>query len=684
MVDRTSAVALEVRGLHVYYGQSHALQGVDLSLKNGVLSVVGRNGMGKTTLCKAIMGMVPVSSGTINFAGQNLIGKTPTEIARLGIGYVPQGRRLWRSLSVDEHLRLMQKPKGAWSVDRIYATFPRLAERKSNGGAQLSGGEQQMLAISRALLLNPKLLVMDEPTEGLAPVIVDQVADMLVRIGSEGDIDVLVIEQNIGVATSVSDEVAVMVNGRVSRVMQSHLLASDKELQQRLLGVGRHGNEGESVQEQATSPVGRHTVRAPDRIFQSNPSTPTRWAKLPSVRTLEQLARTVTAAPVIQKLSGVPTRFSNPAVNRLVLIVGAMNRRPEELRFVSAQLKEHGVPTQIVDLSDTQGDGQAFRRIVDGQGAVAGAIGIAGLDDGVDIAAGLAGLVLAAPKLLLCPATLRSGSACAEGAGITMMPTLAETFGVTRLNRDILRRAAMAMVGMVNSGPRQQDEQPAAMPVLAVTRFAGTDRVADLVSRKAKQFDVWGFSADGVGSSIIPRLCAEGRIDILADLSMMDIADFVCGGTAPCDRLAIGAVDYFGTCGGLDTVRLDAVTAAAAGQRGRKVFPLSGSLWGMRVLPEEASAIGRHIGNALNAMSGRIYLYWPERGLSEADRIRGAAADPQADAALLSALERTLRKTASRQLIKVPFSANDPKLADIVVSDMPGEAKSLRLTRAHR
>ncbi|MEO1611883.1 MAG: ATP-binding cassette domain-containing protein, partial [Pseudomonadota bacterium] len=135
------APILEVRDLNVYYGQSHALQGVDMTLGSGVLSVVGRNGMGKTTLCKAIMGLEPSSSGVISFAGQAINGRNPAEIARMGIGYVPQGRRLWRSLTVDEHLKLVEKRGGAWTIDRIYGTFPRLAERKSNGGAQLSGGE---------------------------------------------------------------------------------------------------------------------------------------------------------------------------------------------------------------------------------------------------------------------------------------------------------------------------------------------------------------------------------------------------------------------------------------------------------------------------------------------------------------------------------------------------------------
>src|SRR5271154_2711105 len=182
---------LQVQDLQVYYGESHALQGISLSLERGVLSVVGRNGMGKTTLCNAIVGLMPVRSGSIRFEGREVVGGEPHQIARAGVGFVPQGRRLWPSLSVDETLRLSMRVKGAWTVERVYSTFPRLAERRGNGGGQLSGGEQQMLAISRALLGNPRLLIMDEPTEGLAPVIVEQVEAMMVQLAKEGAMAVL-------------------------------------------------------------------------------------------------------------------------------------------------------------------------------------------------------------------------------------------------------------------------------------------------------------------------------------------------------------------------------------------------------------------------------------------------------------------------------------------------------------
>src|SRR6185312_7304652 len=272
-----SAAALEVRGLDVYYGHSHALQGVDLSLDAGVFSVVGRNGMGKTTLCKAIMGLVSVSGGSIRVRGEDVTRRPSAQIARLGVGYVPQGRRLWRSLSVEEHLRLAGGLRsGAWTMERIYDTFPRLAERKDHGGGQLSGGEQQMLAISRALLTNPQLLIMDEPTEGLAPVIVAQVEEMLVRLGEDGDMSVLVIEQNIGVATAVSRNVAIMVNGRINRIIDSARLAADRGLQQRLLGVGLHAElepDLETRPERTEAGEAPQPARSkgPVRIFISNP-----------------------------------------------------------------------------------------------------------------------------------------------------------------------------------------------------------------------------------------------------------------------------------------------------------------------------------------------------------------------------------------------------------------------------
>jgi branched-chain amino acid transport system ATP-binding protein len=233
---------LTVEGLNAYYGGAHVLQDVSFELGEQAVAIVGRNGMGKTTLCAAIMGMNPPRvSGSVRFAGKELVGKSSHRIANLGIGYVPQGRRLFPSLSVDEHLRMAESParrngNRRWTVDRVYELFPRLAERKRNGGAQLSGGEQQMLAIGRALVTNPTLLIMDEPSEGLAPTIIEMLIETFRRLEQEG-LRILLIEQNLGVATSLAERQLVMVGGEIAAETTAAKLGTDPELQRRYLGV---------------------------------------------------------------------------------------------------------------------------------------------------------------------------------------------------------------------------------------------------------------------------------------------------------------------------------------------------------------------------------------------------------------------------------------------------------------
>jgi branched-chain amino acid transport system ATP-binding protein len=234
---------LEIRGLNVYFGRSHILQGVDLDVGASPIALVGRNGMGKTTLCQALMGLVS-ASGSVRFNGAELGGRKPHAIAEAGLGYVPQGRRIFPSLSVHEHLRLVARGNGGrWTTDRVYSLFPRLADRRRSGGAQLSGGEQQMLAIARALLTNPRLMVMDEPSEGLAPVIIDQLVQILRELATEG-MALLLVEQNLGVATSVANRVAIMVTGRVALQMSAAELLADEAVQRRYLGVGSPGGGG--------------------------------------------------------------------------------------------------------------------------------------------------------------------------------------------------------------------------------------------------------------------------------------------------------------------------------------------------------------------------------------------------------------------------------------------------------
>jgi branched-chain amino acid transport system ATP-binding protein len=230
---------LRIEGVHAYYGRAQALEDVSLEIAGGATSIIGRNGMGKTTLCNAIVGMPPARvTGSIRFQGKELVGRPSYKIAQLGIGYVPQGRRLFPSLSVDEHLRMISARSGSkrWTVERAYELFPRLQDRKRNGGGQLSGGEQQMLAIARALLTNPTLLIMDEPSEGLAPAIIEHLVDTFRTLEQEG-LSILLIEQNLGVATSIAERQLVMVAGSIYAETTATDLMQDPELQRRFLGV---------------------------------------------------------------------------------------------------------------------------------------------------------------------------------------------------------------------------------------------------------------------------------------------------------------------------------------------------------------------------------------------------------------------------------------------------------------
>jgi branched-chain amino acid transport system ATP-binding protein len=232
-----SAPVLEISGLNAFYGRSHVLQDVTFTVDERPVAIIGRNGMGKSTLCQAIMGLLGSTTGSVRFGGQELLGKPPYRIARLGLGFVPQGRRLFPSLSTDEHLQIVPRNgHGSWTPKRVYETFPKLAERKKTGAGQLSGGEQQMLAIGRALLTNPKLLIMDEPSEGLAPNIVESVIDTIRKLAAQG-VGLLVVEQNLGVATALADRQLVMVAGRIAAETTAKDLIGNIDAQRRFLGV---------------------------------------------------------------------------------------------------------------------------------------------------------------------------------------------------------------------------------------------------------------------------------------------------------------------------------------------------------------------------------------------------------------------------------------------------------------
>jgi branched-chain amino acid transport system ATP-binding protein len=235
------STVLAADDLNTYYGKSHILHGVSLSVNEGeLIALLGRNGAGKTTTMRSIMGLTPPRSGRVQLFGQDVTGKPPYRIASLGVGYVPEGRKIFGHLTVHENLLVPPQTKGPWTIDTVYKLFPRLEERRTSKGGRLSGGEQEMLAIARALLLNPRFLILDEPSQGLAPVIVQEVMRTIARMKSEG-MSILLVEQNAFLALQLADRAYVLSDGEVAYHGPAAELAADKERIEALAGVAHAG-----------------------------------------------------------------------------------------------------------------------------------------------------------------------------------------------------------------------------------------------------------------------------------------------------------------------------------------------------------------------------------------------------------------------------------------------------------
>jgi len=718
---RRAAPILEVRGLDVYYGRSHALQGVDLTLDSGVLSVVGRNGMGKTTLCKTIMGLVRATGGSVRMGGEDLLSLQSAQIARFGVGYVPQGRRLWRSLTVDEHLRMTAgKRRGAWTVDRIYDTFPRLAERKNNGGGQLSGGEQQMLAISRALVTNPRLLIMDEPTEGLAPVIVSQVEEMLVRLGEEGDISVLVIEQNIGVATAVANSVAIMVNGRVNRVIDSARLASDRDLQQRLLGVGRHAeaeaevNPGSKDDAAERAASRRPKSLAPIRVYISNPTPPTRWSQPVPMARIESGARALSTGVLKLEEAARPRRAAEAPRSSgrpTVLVVGTLDTKGEELKFIRDIVAGSGLRARLVDVS-TAGKAascdvsaqevalnhprggsavfgsdrgasvtamaEAFTNWLRRQGDVVGVISAGGSGGASLVAPGMRALPIGVPKLIISSVASGDVGPYVGPADITMMYSVTDVQGLNSISRQVLANGANALVGMVRA---RLDERAANarepgvnLPAVGLTMFGvTTPAVQNVAAALRGDYECLVFHATGVGGRSMEKLVDSGLLSAVIDLTTTEVCDLLMGGVFPATEDRFGAVirtrvPYIGSVGALDMVNFGAPDTIPERYRGRKLHVHNPQVTLMRTTVEENERMGRWIGERLNAMDGPVRFFLPEAGVSALDALGQPFWDPDADTALFRALDQTMRQTSNRQLIRLKRNINEPEFAAAIVA----------------
>ena len=229
--------ALDAEGLHTFYGKSHILHGVTLAVAEGrITTLLGRNGAGKTTTLRSLMGLTPARQGKVVIFGQETTRWPPFRIAALGVGYVPEGRRIFPNLTVEDNLRVPLTRSGPWTAARVFQLFPRLAERKQNRGRQLSGGEQEMLAIARALLLNPRLLILDEPSQGLGPLIVREVFRIVAQMRAEG-ISVLLVEQNVRMSLEIADHAYVLDSGEIVYSGPARELAADEERVHALAGA---------------------------------------------------------------------------------------------------------------------------------------------------------------------------------------------------------------------------------------------------------------------------------------------------------------------------------------------------------------------------------------------------------------------------------------------------------------
>ena len=726
MAERSASKAaraiLRIDDLQVFYGESHALQGVSLTLESGVLSVVGRNGMGKSTLCNTIVGLKRAKSGSIRFDGREITSLEPHEIHRLGVGYVPQGRRVWPSLTVDEHLRLAAGTRrdASWTVERVYQTFPRLAERRSNGGSQLSGGEQQMLAISRALLSDPKLLVMDEPTEGLAPIIVDQVERMLVDLAAEGEMAVLVIEQNIGVATAVSNQVAIMVNGRINRLMDAKALAADRELQQRLLGVGRHAEEAPVTPAevaQATQQLaevyrvdrtggGSAETLPQNGVYRPVTELPNRW-NVP-VTELRQAAVDRTAPQDdLKKVFAIP--FAE-RIGRTVLVAGTFDTKGKELRFIADRLKALGLPVRTVDLSTsgkpTSADvpamqvagmhargssavftndrggsvsamADAFARWIEREPRIGGVISAGGSGGTTLATAGMRVLPVGIPKLMVSTVAAGDVAKYVGGADIMMFHSVADVQGLNSITEQVLSNAAHAMAGMVAQLPNAEAweaKRKLARPAVGITMFGVTTPVVQAVTKRLEaDYDCLVFHATGIGGRAMENLGDSRLLSAFLDITTTEVADMIVGGVFPATDDRFGAairtgLPYVGSTGALDMVNFGPRDSVPEKFRSRKFVIHNPNVTLMRTTRDENRAFGEWIGTRLNAMNGPVRFLLPEGGVSTLDAPGQPFHDPEADSALFEAIEKTVRRTPLRHVERVRGNINDTPFVDAAIS----------------
>lgn len=720
---------MEVKDLNVYYGHTHVLQGVSFTLEHhGVLGIVGRNGMGKTTLCNAIMGLVRAGGGSVLLDVRELLGTQPYHIVDRGVGYVPQGRRVWPSLTVEEHLKVAVRGSGRWDLDSVYGIFPRLAERRRHEGNQLSGGEQQMLAIGRSLVANPRLLIMDEPTEGLAPQIVNQVEELLVRLAQEEDLAVLLVEQNLGVATKVAKRLAVMVNGKIEAEMDSAALAADRNLQQRLLGVSSEDEdtaekEAEAaVETPAPGPVpGARTsgqlqlgsggvanrwshgnpliqTRPGDKLRQGIGRKVTRWAradKIPARPAMDMPAPEIPTAPL-------------PPAGELIsdktaYVVGTFDTKQTELLFVRDLIAAQNIKVRTVDVSTAgqpstadvkppdvavhhpsgsnavfTGDrgtavtamAEAFACYLATRPDLGGVISLGGSGGTSLSTPGMQSLDVGVPKIMV--STMASGDVkpYVGASDICMLYSVTDVQGINRISERVLTNAANALVGMM-TGQKPKGVQH--KPAIGLTMFGVTTPCVQQVVKKLEhKYDCLVFHATGTGGRSMEKLVDSGVLEGVIDITTSEVTDHLLGGVLSAGEDRMGAiirtgVPYVGACGALEMINFGAPETVPERYRGRNIYHHNPQVTIVRITAEESKQIGEWIGNKLNQMKGEVRFFIPEGGMSLVETPGAVFHDAQADAALFEALESTVNQYEKRRIKRLPYDINSPAFVDALV-----------------
>ncbi|MHC4508468.1 MAG: Tm-1-like ATP-binding domain-containing protein [Planctomycetota bacterium] len=701
---------MNIEHLDAYYGKSHILQGVNLQVHPGeLIVVVGRNGMGKTTLLKSVMGLPPLSrTGTILFDAQETIDRPTHEIASLGIGYVPQGRMLFPSLTVDEHLSFAwrrSEQNSQWSPQTVYDLFPELEKRIHISGNLLSGGEQQMLAIGRALVTNPQLLMMDEPSEGLSVLVIQRVEEVCRHLSSRG-MAILLIEQNLEMTQSLAHRVYIFVNGRIARDLPAADLTADQHLLQQMLGVT--AGSGDLSSEQPEEPEADETLdevaaeEIPEAVVGA--TAPTAWssAGLPEARAPES---TTLTPPLSETQSAVLQVSVADTIDRAAYIAGTFDTKARDLLFIKSCLDRQRLRTITVDLSTSRkpspaaisptevarhhpegigavftgdrgtavaGMAQAFTRFMAGRRDVGGIISAGGSGGTALVTPAMRSLPVGVPKVMV--STVASGNVrqYVGPSDICMIYSVTDVAGINRISANVLSNAAHALAGMI--GFRQEADR-SRLPAIGLTMFGVTTPCVQAVTKALKmRYDCLVFHATGTGGQSMEKLAESGMLEGVIDVTTTEVADFLMGGVMSAGEDRMGAIirsqiPYVGSCGALDMVNFEALDTVPQKFKDRNLYQHNPQVTLMRTTAAENQKIGHFIAAKLNQMEGPVRFLLPLKGVSLIDAPGKPFQDPAADLMLFDTLESEFQPGPNRRLIKLDMNINDPAFAKGLVDN---------------